>query len=110
MIDDNESLKSTENFGNAFDYHIEKSGLDCLKKLLEYNWIHSSWPENDVNIDELDYTDGGNKTVKIFYQKRVIFLERDSDFTFKQCGHQCICDQWYQNKDNIVIKKCIVFE
>ena len=79
MIDDNEMLKSTENFVNPFDYHPEKRGVDCFETLLEYNRIHSSWPEDDVNIDELEYTDGGIKIVKIFYQKRVICHERDSD-------------------------------
>ena len=73
MLDDNELLNSTENSANPFDYHLEKSGLDCFNILLEYNRIHSFWPE-----DELEYT-GGNKFVKIFYQKSVICLEQDND-------------------------------
>ena len=63
--------------------------------------------EEDVNIHELEYTDGSNEVVKIFYQKCFICLERDSDYIFKQHGHQCICEECYQNKGNINIIKCI---
>ena len=28
---------------DPFDYHLSKNGLDCFKKLLECNRIHSSW-------------------------------------------------------------------
>ena len=83
MIDDNEMMKSSENSVNPFHYHLEKCSLDCFKKLLEHNQIHSSQPEEDVNTDELEYTDGSNKVVKTSYQKCVICLERDSDCIFK---------------------------
>ena len=105
-INNNELLKTTAKSVNPFDYRLEKQGLDCFKNLLEFTGIHSSWPE-DV-IDELKYTVGSNKIVKMFYQKSVICLERDSDNTFKQCGHQCICDHCYQNKGNFDIKKSLV--
>ena len=64
--------------------------------------------EEDVNIHDLEYTDGSNEVVKIFNQKCVIFLEGDSDYIFKQCGHQCICEECYQNKGDIDILKCVV--
>ena len=59
---------------NLYDYHLSKNSLDCFKKLLEWNRIHSSWPvmecgfmeeivedkeddvediEEDVNIQEM---------------------------------------------------------
>ena len=38
--------------------------------------------EEDVNIHELKYTDGSNEVVKIFNQKCIICLERDSDYIF----------------------------
>ena len=64
--------------------------------------------KEDVNIHELDYTDGSNEVVKIFNQKSVICFERDSDYIFKQCGHQCICAECYQIKGDIDILKCLV--
>ena len=64
--------------------------------------------EENVNIDELDYTDGSKEVVKTFKQKCVICLEGDIDYIFKQCGHQCICEDCYQNKGNIGIIKCVV--
>ena len=97
--------------------------MDCFKKLLKCNRIHSSCPvvecgfmeetvedeegvEEDVNIHELEYTDGSNEVVKIFNQKCVICLERDGDYIFKKSGHQCICEE--QNKGAIDILKCVV--
>ena len=78
--------------------------MDCFKKLLEGKRIYCSWlsmesgdmeeiveDEEDVNIHELEYTDGSNEVVKVFNQKSVICHERDSDYIFKHCGHQCIC-------------------
>ena len=53
--------------------------------------------EEDVNIRELELTDGSNEIVEIFNQKCALCLERDSDYIFKQCGHQCICEECYQN-------------
>ena len=110
-------LNSSNDGLDPYDYHLSKNGLDYFKNLIECNRIHSSWlsmesgdmeeideneedVEEDVNIDELGYTDGSNEVVKIFNQICVICLEPDSDYFFKQCGHQCICDQCYQNKDN----------
>ena len=96
---------------DPYDYHLSKKGLDCFEKLLECNRILSPWPgmesgdmeeiveyEEDVNIDELNYTDGSNEVVKIFNQICVICLERDSDYIFKQCGHQCFCEECYQKR------------
>ena len=41
---------------------------------------------------------------------KIVFyaFERDSDYIFKQCGHQCICEEGYQNKGNIVILKSVI--
>ena len=64
--------------------------------------------EEVVDIPELEYTDGSNRFVKIFNQKCVICLERDSDYIFKKCGHQCICEGCYHNKGNTNILKCVV--
>ena len=111
---------------DPYNYHLSKNGLDCFKKLLECNRIHSFWlsmeggteenvdPEEDVEEDdnihemELGYTNGNNEVVKIFNQKCVICLERDSEYIFKQCGHQCICQECYQNKGNIDVLKCVI--
>ena len=111
---------------NPFEYHSEKCGIDSFKKL-EGCLIHTFWSglgedddgdnlieenedniQEDVNIHELEYTDGSIEIVKVFNQKCVICLERDSEYIFKQCGHQCICGQCYQNKGDIDILKCVV--
>ena len=64
--------------------------------------------EEDGDLIETSYTNGNNEVVKIFNQKCVICLERDSDYAFRQCGHQCICEQCYQNKGDIDFLKCVV--
>ena len=64
--------------------------------------------EEDVNIHELEYTDGSNEVVKNFNQKFVICLERDSDYIFKQCDQQCICEECYRNKGDFDIIKCVI--
>ena len=109
---------------NPFDYHLEKCGIDSFRKL-ERSLIHTFWPghgeddddlieenedniQEDINIHELEYTNGSNEVVKVFNQKCVICLERESVYIFKQCGHQCICEQCYQNKGDIDILKCVV--
>ena len=106
---------------DPYDYHVGKCGVDVFKKL-ERSLIHTFWfghgedienedddlVEEDINIHEIEYTHGDNEIVKVFNQKCVICLERDSDYIFKQCGHQCICEQCYQNKGDINILKCIV--
>ena len=61
--------------------------------------------EEIVDTQELEYTDGSNEVVKIFNQKCVICLERDSEYICKECGHECVCEECYQNKGNIDILK-----
>ena len=113
---------------DPYDYHVEKCGVNSFEKL-EHSLIRTCWPgvgeymenedgnlidenedniQEDVNIHELEYTDGSNEIVKVFNQKCVICLERDSEYIFKQCGHQCNCEQCYQNKGNINVLKCVV--
>ena len=46
--------------------------------------------------------------VKIFNQKCVICYERDSVYAFRLCGHQCLCEQCYENKGDIDILKCVL--
>ena len=107
-------------------YHLEKCVPDCFKKMIECNMIHSCWPsleegfmeedvvieedgdEEDDDLSELDYCKGSNGLVKFFSQKCVVCLERDSDYVFKQCGHQCVCEECYRNKGDIDILKCVV--
>ena len=123
-------LNSSNGSLDPYDYHLETCGPDCFKKLLECNGIRSSWldiecgfmeeivedkgdvedeedVEVDVSIHELEYTDGSNEVVKFFNRKYVICLERDSDYKVKQGGHQCICEQCYQDKGIIDILKSV---
>ena len=97
-------------------YHFEKCGVYSFKKL-ERSLIHTFWlghgedkeneddisdeedeVEEDGDLIETQYLNGNNEVVKIFNQKCVTCLEKDSDYAFRQCGHQCICEQCYQKK------------
>ena len=63
--------------------------------------------EENEDLIETIHTNGTNEMVKIFNQKRVICLERDSVYGFGQCGHQCICERCYQNRGDIDMLKCV---
>ena len=109
-------LNASRSSLDPYDYHIERCGIDSFKKL-DHSLIHTFWPghgedqnENveDVILVEPSYTNGNNEVVKIFNQKCVICFERESIYAFRQCGHQCICDQCYENKGDIGILTCVV--
>ena len=109
-------LNASRSSLDPYDYHIERCGIDSPKKL-DHSLIYTFWPghgedqnENveDVILIEPSYTNGNNEVVKIFSQKCVICFERDSIYAFRQCGHQCICDQCYENKSDIDILACVV--
>ena len=70
---------------------LVKNGLDSIKKLLECNHVHTPWPsikfgnmeeivedegfiEEDVNIHEIEFTDGNNELVKSSNQNCVLCL------------------------------------
>ena len=103
-IEEGTLLNQSSDSLDLYDYHLSKNGLDRFEKLLECNRIHSSWlsmesggmeeivkdekddeedDEEDVNVHELEYTDGTNEVVKVFNQKCVICFERDSDYILK---------------------------
>ena len=111
-------LNASRSSLNPYDYHIGRCGVDSFKKL-DHSLIHTLWPDhgedqdqNENTEDEIliepSYTNGNNDVVKIFNQKCVICFERDSVYAFRQCGHQCICEQCYENKGDIDILTCIV--
>ena len=117
------SINASNNSLDPYDCHLSKNGLDCFIKLFECNRIHSSWlsmefgnieeivedgEAEDVNIHELEHTDGSNEVVNFFNQKCVICCEWDSDYIFKQCGHQCICEECYLDKGDVDILKCVI--
>ena len=119
-IEEGTLLNATNGSFDPYDYHLEKCGIDSFKKL-ERNLIHSFWlgheeddmVEEDVveeneDLIETQYFSGNNEVVKIFNQKCVICYERESVYAFRQCGHQCICEQCYQSKGDIDISKCVV--
>ena len=129
-IGENTLLNRSNNNLDPYEFHLEKCGINCFKEL-EHSLIHTFWSghgedvesddenddlieeggdiiQEDINIHEIAYTRGGNKIVKIFNQKCVICFERNSEYIFKQCGHQCICEQCYQSKGGIDILKCVV--
>ena len=91
-------LNSSNDSLDPYDYQLRKNGMDCFEKLLDCNRMHCSRPgkecgfmeeivededeedaeedgEEDVNLHELEYTDGNNDAVKSFSQKCVICLD-----------------------------------
>ena len=109
-------LNASHSSFDPYDYHIGRCGIDSFKKL-DHILIHTSWSghgedQNDNIEDEVliepNYTIGNIEVVKIFNQKCVICFKRDSVYAFRQCGHQCICEQCYENKGDIDILKCVV--
>ena len=121
-IEEGTLLNATNTSLDPYDYHLEKCGIDSFKKI-ERDLIHTFWSGHGKDVDDLveediveedeiliepDYCIGNNEVVKIFNQKCVICLEKDSIYAFRQCGNQCICEQCYQNKGDIDIIKCVV--
>ena len=125
-IEEGTLLNTTNGSLDPFDYHPEKCGVDSFKRL-ERSLIHTFWPghgENMENEDDIsDVEDdveevgdliqtqclnGNNEVVENFNQKCVLCLERDSDYAFRQCGPQCICEQCYQNRGDIDTLKSVV--
>ena len=111
-------LNASRSSLDPYEYLIGRCGIDSFKKL-DHSLIHTFWPGHGENQDqneniedeiliEPSYTNGNNEVVKIFNQKCVICFERDSIYAFRQCGHQCICDQCYENKGDIDILTCVV--
>ena len=90
--------------------------------MLERSQIHTFYPhfeedaagKDDVLVEEVgdlietNYCNGNNEVVKSVNQKCVICYERDSDYAFRQCGHQCVCKQCYQNKGDFDVLNCFV--
>ena len=127
-IEEGTLLNTTNTSLDPHDYHLEKCGIDSFRKL-ERSLIHTCWPSHGEDIEnededddlveedvveenedliETQYFNGNNEVVKIFNQKCVICYERESVYAFRQCGHQCICENCYQNKGDIDILKCVV--
>ena len=93
--------------------------------MLEHSEIHTFYPHNEENEEdengdlveedeevedliETNFSNGNNEVLKIFNQKCVLCNEKDSAYAFIQCGHQCICEDSYQNRGDKDFLKCIV--
>ena len=90
---------------DPYGYHKEKCPIDSFKKV-ESSLIQTCWlgvgeddededdededdedqDENDEDLIETQYLNGNNEVVRIFNQKCVICLERDSIYEFRQSG------------------------
>ena len=121
-IEEGTLLNTTNTSLDPYDYHLEKCGIDSFKNL-ERSLIHSFWPDHGEEDDDLveegvvernedsietQYFNGTTEVGKVFNQKCVICYERESVYAFRQCGHQCICEQCYRSKGDIDILKCVV--
>ena len=109
---------------DPFDYHIEKCG-EISFKTLDHTQIYSFYLDSEENVEDEDdvlveedvedddlfetnYPNGTNEVVKFFIQMCVICYETASVYAFRQCGHQCICEDCYQNRDDIDLLKRVV--
>ena len=117
-------MNATNDNSDPFDYHLEQCG-DNSFKMLEHTQIHTFYPldeedvenedddlvEEDEEIEDLieaNYCNGNNEVVKLFNQRCLICSERDGVYAFRQCGHQCVCEDCYQNRSDIDLLKCVV--
>ena len=123
-IEEGTLLNARNDSSDPFDYHLEKCGIDSFR-VSEHSEIRTPYPHNDEDDEnedgdlveeeeenehlmEANFTNGNNEVVKIFNQNCVFWLERDSVYAFRQCGHKCICEQCYQSKGDFDIIKCVV--
>ena len=51
-IDEDTLLNSSDDSLDPYDYNLSEIGLDCFKKLLECNQIHTSWHGKDCGLLE----------------------------------------------------------
>ena len=120
-----ETLNATNDNLYPFLYHLGKCGADSFKTI-EHSQIHSFYldcgedgedegegegddlVEGDVDMIETNYCNGNNEMVEIFNQKCVVCYERESVYAFGQRGHQCVCEDCYQNRGNNDVFKCVV--
>ena len=63
--------------------------------------------EEDDDLIETNYLNGTNEMVKIFNRKCVICYEKDTVYAFRQCGHQCLCENCYQKRGDIDLSKYV---
>ena len=90
-IEEGTLLNSLNDSLDPYDYHLSKNELDCFDKLLQCNRIHSSWPgmecgsveeivkdkeddQKDINIQEIEKTDGSKEVCKNFKSKKCYML------------------------------------
>ena len=112
------SLNATKNGLYPFDYQLEKCGLGSFKTL-DCTQIQICCPHVEEHTEDEDHV--WLKRMKIWLKQFIImetmkwlnFLIKSvlyvtKEIVFRQCIHQCICDQCYQNKGDIDILKCVV--
>ena len=100
--------------------------------MMEFNQIHSFYPNEDFDKDDKEedlwkaqrevddwveeqrnlyehaYCIGDIEMVNIFVQKFNECFKNFSVSAFRQCGHQRVCQNCYENKGDVDIIKCIV--
>ena len=81
----------------TFNTHIEENVEDEDDTLVE-------------DLIETKYCNGTKEVVKNFNQKYVISCGGDIAIAFRQCGHQCICEQCYPNKVILIYQNVLFVE
>ena len=92
---------STNDSVNPYDYHVLKCGDDAFKSMgcKQFHTYYTdvedegdNWGGEQESLFKPVYCNGNIEMVKIFNQECVICFEKTSDYAFRQCGHQCICE------------------
>ena len=82
-----------DDFESTYNYLISSS----INTLME-DEIEIVEDEDADEVDENQIYNGTNEIVKIFNQKCVICLDKDSVYAFRNCGHLCLCENCFDSR------------
>ena len=57
-----------------------------------------------------DYCNGNNEVAKNINRKSALSLEKSRFIAFRLCGHQSICEYFYQNKSDVDLLNCVIYK
>ena len=79
-------INSSNDSVDPRDYHLLNCGENTFLKItIEKN--RSFYKDDDQERN--------NEKVKVYNRKCVLYFENPSVYAFRQCGHQCICENCY---------------
>ena len=101
--------KPFELFNNEERFNFKEINIISLIIHIRDSEDENNESENEFEIDEDEVEEkeiynGTNEMVKIFNQKCVICLDKDTIYSFRNCGLLCLCGNCFDSK----ITKCVV--